>query len=112
MVVTVDGETLGEAWHPATCVLQSGVLLGTDDPCNSSTTGGADAVEYDVSGHEGPLTRWGVDADLGYIWGSPGVFIGPVEGGTENVDELPTPYCTWYDDRTCPVSSALEIWVQ
>ena len=111
VVITLDDAPLGEAWHPSTCTLQSGVLLGTDDPCNSSTTEGPDATTYDVSGHEGPLTRWYVDGDFGYIWGVPGVHIGPVEGGTSHDGDLPDPYCTWYDDRSCPVSSSFTIWV-
>lgn len=111
VLVEVDGALLGEAWHPNTCVLQSGVLLGTDDPCNSSTTAGPNEDSYEVSGHEGPLTRWYVDADFGYIWGVPGVHIGPVEGGTDHEGELPDPYCAWYDDRTCPLPSSFEIWV-
>ena len=56
------------------------------------------------------ITRWYVDASFGYIW--PRIHIGPVAGGYDHGSYTPDPYCTWYDSRTCPGSSTLELWVQ
>ncbi len=110
VVVQVGGETLGESWHPQDCVLQTGVAVDADDPCNASTTGGADDLDYTQSLTDATLGRWEVDDALGYLWGAPGVQLGPVEGGTDHEGALPDPYCTWIDERVCPVESAIEIW--
>lgn len=111
IVVLVGGEVLGESWHPQDCVLQTGVEVVASDPCNASTTGGPDDLDYLQSEADSPLGRWGVDETLGYTWSWPGVALGPVDGGTDHAGELPDPYCTWYDEASlCPVATAIELW--
>jgi len=109
LAIHLDSQLLGQSWHRSDCVLQSGTALPAEDVCNQSTTVGKDSSDYAQSGHWGAVTRWYVDADFGYVW--PLIHIGPVPGGTSHGENLPDPYCTWYDERTCPVSSEFEMWV-
>gem|GEM_PF-2871586 len=109
VVVTIDGTALTPAYHPSACVLQSGTDLDASDLCNESTTVGPNETSRSQSGHTGSLTRWYVDYEVGYIWGAVGTHVGPIDGGT-GLGQAPGTYCTWYDSRTCPSETALEIW--
>lgn len=109
VAVYINHRLLGIAWHPKECILQSGTELPKTDICNRSTREGPHAANQIQSGHKGMLGRWYVDGTLGYLL--PLTHIGPIEGGTAHANgELPLTYCTWYDERTCPTNSQIEIW--
>lgn len=102
---------VGRSWHKSACTLASATDHAVGDVCLDSTTGGPTATSYQASGHHGVLTRWYVDGTIGYIWGVVGTHVGPMPGGTSGGSNLPTTYCTWYDTRTCPLDTALELWI-
>ena len=100
VVILSNGTVLGSSWHPSACTLQSGMWLSPVEICNESSTVGPNDTNRTQSNHPGTLTRWPVDAVIGYIW--PNTHIGPISGsGT---------YCTYYDSRYCLQSSQFEIW--
>jgi hypothetical protein len=113
VVVRQPGFTqwMGSSFHPSLCEFRTIPTHPVDDVCNRSTRNGPMDTNYVQSGHYGSLTRWYVDAELGYIWGGGTLFgthIGPVAGGQSH--SLPPTYCTYYDSRSCPIDSAFEIW--
>ncbi len=113
--ITYDGALLGRSWHPSDCVLVTSQNAAAEARCNASTRTGRDATDYTQSAHQGVLSRWYVDAELGYILSGAtdwGLHIGPVSGGTDHGGSTPSPYCTWYDHRLCPAASAFELWAR
>ena len=111
----------GAAFHPAACAFNSRVNYALGHVCLNSTQAGPNSTTYQKSGHTGLLTRWYVGSG-GYNSGqirylllgnnAGGIHVSPVSNGERANSSHPGGYCTYYDSRTCPMASALEVWVK
>ena len=111
----------GVSFHRAGCVFNSLVNYAKGHICLQSTQLGPNNTTYQNSGHPGTLSRWYVGGGgfnsgqiryllLGANWG--GIHVSPVSNGERGNSLHPGGYCTYYDSRTCPMDSALEVWVK
>ena len=124
VVIRAPGYTQaqGKAWHPATCRFDVTTNAATSSACALSTQGGPSSTAYARSGHPGILPRWyvgGATFGSGAIQylifnsaGTAGTHISPVSNGERAFGSITGGYCTYYDTRTCPMDSALEVWVR
>jgi LruC domain-containing protein len=111
----------GRSFHRRECGLNFSTNYTVGHVCLQSTQGGPNDTGYVASGHGGQLTRWYVggggfnSGQIRYIiygGANPVLHVSPVSNGERGDGSHPGGYCTYYDTRTCPMDSALEIWVQ
>ena len=103
---------MSHVWHRSTCVLDTDADHPSGHAClDSNKVGPSFTGTWAASTHHGSLSRWYVDPAIGYIWGAVGTHIGSIPGATYHGGGNPTDFCTWYDSRTCPADTAMELWV-
>jgi hypothetical protein len=111
----------GKAFHRRECVFNSQTNYQIGHLCLQSTQIGPNDTQYQASGHYGLLSRWYVGSgsfgsgQIRYLIlgaNSGGIHISPVSNGERGDSSHPGGYCTYYDSRTCPMDSAIEVWVK